>query len=66
MFWRILTELTARLVLYIIYFPPHRKYLIVDVETETGPHATEHVKTNVKTDAWRTSVTLAWVVLGHM
>jgi hypothetical protein len=61
-----LTQLmtSPSLVLYMIYYPPHLKYLAVDVPVPGSSPA--HVQTHVRTDAWRTSVVLAWVVFGHM
>jgi hypothetical protein len=66
-------------VLYMIYFPPHLKYLSVDVDPDTAEPATYgstqtqsaghrlvHVNTAVRTDAWRASTLLAWVVVLHL
>ncbi|KAH8112396.1 hypothetical protein DFH11DRAFT_489946 [Phellopilus nigrolimitatus] len=53
------------LVLYIIYYPPHFKYTIVAIDTH-DTRGVQHVKTNVKTDHWRLSVVLSWVVVIHM
>jgi hypothetical protein len=66
-------------VLYMIYFPPHLKYLSVDVDADTAEPATYgstqtqstghrlvHVNTAVRTDAWRASMLLAWVVVLHL
>ncbi|EJD02008.1 uncharacterized protein FOMMEDRAFT_109100 [Fomitiporia mediterranea MF3/22] len=48
-------------ILYIIYYPPHLKYKIIDV---SGGDIL--VKTNMKTSHWRTSVVLACSVALHM
>lgn len=56
---------TIILVLYMIYFPPHLKFAEVDVDLHDNrpPH---HIKTSVKSDSWRLSIILSWVVLVHM
>lgn len=48
----------------MIYFPAHLKYAEVDV-TEVEGHQ-HHVKTSIKTDDWRLSITLSFVVLIHL
>ncbi|KAF8075944.1 hypothetical protein FPV67DRAFT_1469828 [Lyophyllum atratum] len=56
---------TSILVLYLIYYPPHLKYAEIDVDThDTRPPV--HVKTPIKSDDWRLSIILAWVVAIHM
>jgi hypothetical protein len=47
----------------MIYFPQHLKY----AELNLGPvdHPI-HVKTRVRSDAWRLAITLSWVVAIHM
>ncbi|KAF8497451.1 hypothetical protein F5888DRAFT_1698061 [Russula emetica] len=53
------------LVLYILYFPPHLKYVTLDIEgDELRP--SERVKTNLKSDSWRLSITLSWIVIIHL
>jgi hypothetical protein len=53
------------LVLYIIYFPPHLKYVTLDIEgNDLQPP--ERVKTNLKSDSWRLSVLLSWIVVIHL
>ncbi|KLO12529.1 hypothetical protein SCHPADRAFT_875428 [Schizopora paradoxa] len=56
---------TMILVLYMIYFPPHLKYAVATIDTH-DMRGIQHVKTNVKTDTWRLSITLSWVVVVHM
>ncbi|TFY54462.1 hypothetical protein EVJ58_g8851 [Rhodofomes roseus] len=56
---------TIILVLYMIYYPPHLKYSEVDVDLHDN-RPPQHVKTSVKTDAWRLSITLSWVVFLHI
>ena len=51
-----------RLVLYMIYYPPHKKYATVDLDSHDN-RPPQHVKTGVKSDEWRLSIILAWVVL---
>lgn len=53
--------LNHRLVLYMMYYPVHLKYTIVDVDQHDN-RPPQHIKTGVKQDAWRLSITLAWVV----
>ncbi|KAF5384190.1 hypothetical protein D9615_003121 [Tricholomella constricta] len=56
---------TFVLVLYMIYYPPHLKYAEIDVDThDTRPPV--HVKTPIKSDEWRLSITLSWVVAFHL
>jgi hypothetical protein len=51
----------------MLYFPPHLKYVELDVDPEqTGLSRPLHVRTRARTDEWHTSVVLAWVVLGHL
>lgn len=56
------TNLYVRMVLYMIYYPAHLKYASVDVDLHDNrpPH---HVKTAVKSDEWRLSIILSWIVL---
>ncbi|KAI0340331.1 hypothetical protein BDW22DRAFT_1360269 [Trametopsis cervina] len=46
---------TMILVLYMVYYPQHLKFASVTVDDRT-------VKTQIKQDAWRLSITLTWVV----
>ena len=53
------------LVLYILYFPPHLKYVTLDIEgDELRP--SERIKTNLKSDSWRLSIILSWIVFFHL
>ncbi|KAG6887193.1 hypothetical protein C0995_000513 [Termitomyces sp. Mi166 len=55
---------TIILILYMIYYPPHLKYIYpVDAHDTRLP---THVKTPVKSPEWRFSIILAWVVAIHM
>lgn len=56
-----------RLVLYLIYFPPHLKFVQLPQQqaNPTEPLLTPSLS-NVKSDDWRLAVTLAWVVAIHM
>lgn len=55
---------TFILVLYMIYYPPHLKYAVIDADThDTRPPV--HVKTPIKSDEWKLSITLAWAVAIH-
>ncbi|KAF9463196.1 hypothetical protein BDZ94DRAFT_1289848 [Collybia nuda] len=56
---------TVVFVLYMFYYPVHLKYAEIDVDThDTRPPI--HVKTPIKTDEWRLSITLSWVAATHM
>lgn len=52
-------------VLYMIYYPPRRKYVELDVDLPNHLPA-RHIKTAVKHEEWKLSITLSWVVLFHM
>ena len=53
------------LVLYMLYFPPHLKYVTLDIDAdELGP--SERIKTDLKSDTWRLSITLLWIVVIHL
>ncbi|KAI0299347.1 hypothetical protein B0F90DRAFT_1727992 [Multifurca ochricompacta] len=53
------------LVLYLIYFPPHLKYLTLNIDSHDSP-LSDRVKTNLKSDNWRLSILLSWIVLIHL
>ncbi|KAH9986283.1 hypothetical protein BJV77DRAFT_1029591 [Russula vinacea] len=53
------------LILYILYFPPHLKYVTLDIEGDESRPA-ERVKTNLKSDNWRLSIILSWIVFIHL
>ncbi|KAI0824497.1 hypothetical protein BC628DRAFT_1339435 [Trametes gibbosa] len=53
------------LVLYMIYYPPHLKYVELDVDLPNNLPP-QHVKTHVKHEGWKLSITLSWVVLLHI
>ena len=53
------------LVLYIIYFPPHLKYVTLDLDGHDS-RPPERVKTNLKSDNWRLSIILSWTVFIHL
>ncbi|KIP05433.1 hypothetical protein PHLGIDRAFT_30911 [Phlebiopsis gigantea 11061_1 CR5-6] len=52
---------TMILVLYMMYYPVHLKYVTVDLDSQDG-HPPQHVQTNVKQEEWRLSIALSWVV----
>ena len=52
----------CRLVLYMIYYPPHLKYATITLDAHDS-RPPQHVQTNIKQDEWRLSITLSWVVL---
>ena len=55
------------LVLYIIYYPPHLKYVSVSLDDSINNGvAPRTVKTSVKSDNWRLSIILSWVVFIHL
>lgn len=45
----------------MIYFPPQKKYVEVDVDMHDN-RPSRHIKTTVKSDAWRLSIILSWAV----
>ncbi|KAH9927539.1 hypothetical protein B0H21DRAFT_763138 [Amylocystis lapponica] len=53
------------LVLYMIYYPPHLKFVEVELDMHDSrpPH---HIKTPVMSDDWRLSIILSWVVFLHI
>ncbi|KAI0768329.1 hypothetical protein BD413DRAFT_135076 [Trametes elegans] len=53
------------LVLYMIYYPPHLKYVEVDVDLPNNLPP-RHVRTPIKREGWKLSITLSWVVLFHI
>lgn len=52
-------------MLYMIYYPEDRKYVELDVDMPNHLPP-RHVKTPVKSEEWKLSITLSWVVLLHM
>ncbi|KAH9848035.1 hypothetical protein C2E23DRAFT_845953 [Lenzites betulinus] len=56
---------SAILVLYMMYYPPHLKYVELDVDLSNNLPP-QHVKTHVKHEGWKLSITLSWVVLFHI
>ncbi|RPD55473.1 hypothetical protein L226DRAFT_538715 [Lentinus tigrinus ALCF2SS1-7] len=52
------------LVLYMIYYPPELKYVEVDVDLPNEPP--QHIKTPVKREQWKLSITLSWVIFWHI
>ncbi|THH03252.1 hypothetical protein EW145_g6401 [Phellinidium pouzarii] len=51
--------------LFVIYYPPHRKFVLVSVDTH-DTRGEDNVKTNVKTEHWRLSIVLTWATVIHM
>ncbi|KAF8868590.1 hypothetical protein CPB84DRAFT_1213163 [Gymnopilus junonius] len=51
-------------VLYMMYYPPHLKYLQLSLDEEELPPI--HVKTHVRSEEWRLSIILAWVTVLHL
>ncbi len=49
----------------MIYYPPHRKYVEVDVDLPNDMPP-QHIKTHVKREEWKLSITLSWVIFWHM
>jgi len=56
---------TVILVLYMLYYPQHRKYVELDVDAHDS-RPPQHVKTSIRSDEWRLSITLSWVVFIHI
>ena len=50
------------MVLYMIYYPQHLKFVTVDVDTHDNQPLL-HVKTSLKREEWQLSIILSWVVL---
>ncbi|KAI0037015.1 hypothetical protein K488DRAFT_67177 [Vararia minispora EC-137] len=48
-------------ILYIIYFPPERKYVTI-----TNIADSSIIPTTVKTSSWNTSIVLSWIVAIHV
>lgn len=53
------------LVLYVIYYPQHLKYAEVPVDHENTVTRQNVKVKNVKTDLWRLSIIVSWVVSIH-
>ncbi|KAH7929292.1 hypothetical protein BV22DRAFT_1029731 [Leucogyrophana mollusca] len=53
------------LVLYLIYYPPHLKYVELDIDTYDS-RPPRHIRTAVRSDDWRLSVILSWVIAIHL
>ncbi|KAI1790051.1 hypothetical protein LXA43DRAFT_1150161 [Ganoderma leucocontextum] len=53
------------LVLYMVYYPPHLKYVELDVDLPNNLPP-QHIKTPVKREAWKLSITLTWAVCVHI
>ncbi|TBU22816.1 hypothetical protein BD311DRAFT_704950 [Dichomitus squalens] len=53
------------LVLYMIYYPPHLKYVELDVDLPNDLPP-QHMKTPVKREGWKLSITLTWAVCIHI
>ncbi|KAL4247776.1 Lysosomal/Vacuolar Amino Acid Transporter 1 [Abortiporus biennis] len=56
---------TVILVLYMIYYPPHLKYVAVNADVDEARNEYP-LKTSVKSDEWRLSIVLSWVTLVHL
>lgn len=53
----------GRMVLYMIYFPPHLKYVsAIALDSNESGHSPPKPKAAVKSDTWRLSIILSWVV----
>ncbi|KIJ96989.1 hypothetical protein K443DRAFT_10240 [Laccaria amethystina LaAM-08-1] len=52
-------------VLYIIYYPPHLKYVQLSIDTHDSRPPT-HFKTPVKSEEWKLSIALAWTTIAHL
>jgi len=55
---------TVILVLYMIYYPPHLKYLEIEIDTEDSRRV-QHYRTPILSNDWRLSITLSSVVAIH-
>ncbi|KAI9069809.1 hypothetical protein FKP32DRAFT_1640427 [Trametes sanguinea] len=53
------------LVLYMIYYPPHLKYVELDVNV-SNDLPPQHIKTPVKREQWKLSIVLSWAVFLHI
>ncbi|XP_006455448.1 hypothetical protein AGABI2DRAFT_209911 [Agaricus bisporus var. bisporus H97] len=57
---------TLIFVLYMKFYPEHRKYVQLDLEASDDARTSlMRIKTPVKSSEWRTSLLCAWVTLGH-
>ena len=62
-----LDNLSLSLILYIIYYPQHLKYAEIDVPAgESDARPAQHIKTTIRSDDWRLSITLSSVVAIHL
>ncbi|KAF8148414.1 hypothetical protein B0H34DRAFT_736950 [Crassisporium funariophilum] len=52
-------------VLYMIYYPPHLKYVDLDVDESGEPHL-RHVKEPIKSEEWRLSIVVTWIAIAHL
>ncbi|KAF8574828.1 hypothetical protein K439DRAFT_812505 [Ramaria rubella] len=58
---------TFILVLFLIYFPPHLKFInLPQQSTDPNWPLLPPSRTNVKSDDWRLAITLTWVVVIHV
>ncbi|KAI0752914.1 hypothetical protein C8Q80DRAFT_1267379 [Daedaleopsis nitida] len=53
------------LVLYMIYYPQHLKYVELDVDLPNNLPP-RHIATAIKREEWKLSITLSWVVFLHI
>ncbi len=53
------------MVLYMLYYPPHLKYLELSIDTHDS-RPPRLVKTPTKSSEWRLSILLSWVVAAHL
>lgn len=56
---------SCSLVLYMVYYPPHLKYVELDVDLPNNLPP-QHIKTPVKREGWKLSITLTRAVCVHM
>ncbi|KAL1730903.1 hypothetical protein EV714DRAFT_209951, partial [Schizophyllum commune] len=52
-------------VLYMLYYPPHLKYITPASDPESSPTSVKPLKRPQRTEEWQNSVILAWVTFGH-
>ncbi|KAH7882883.1 hypothetical protein F5I97DRAFT_1938811 [Phlebopus sp. FC_14] len=56
---------TIIVVLFMMYYPPHLKHVNLDIDTHDS-RPVQHVHTKLKSDEWRLSIFVSWVVFIHL
>ena len=62
----LLTDASRSFVLYMLYYPPHLKYITPASDPESSTTSVKPLKRPQRTEEWQNSVILAWVTFGHL